>query len=344
MRALVTGAAGFVGSHLTEALLADGHGVVALDDLSTGRWDNLPEPSDGRLAMVTGSVLDADLVDELVSEVDVVYHFAAAVGSFVIQSRTLSSLLTNVRGTENVLEAVRRRGARLLIASSSEVYGKNPRVGLREDTDRIVGSPLMSRWSYSEAKAVDESLTGAYVREHGVAAVIVRLFNTVGPRQTGRYGMVLPRFVDQALAGEDLTVFGSGEQIRCFCHVADVVPALLQLSAVDAARGRAVNLGSHEQVSIGELAARVIALTGSASKTARVSYEDAYGAGYEDLPRRVPDCSLARELIGFAPRRTLDDVVRALVEERGASGRHGSGEERGPADAGSEAATPTTSA
>lgn len=332
MRALVTGAAGFVGSHLTEALLADGHGVVALDDLSTGRWDNLPEPSDGRLAMVTGSVLDADLVDELVSEVDVVYHFAAAVGSFVIQSRTLSSLLTNVRGTENVLEAVRRRGARLLIASSSEVYGKNPRVGLREDTDRIVGSPLMSRWSYSEAKAVDESLTGAYVREHGVAAVIVRLFNTVGPRQTGRYGMVLPRFVDQALAGEDLTVFGSGEQIRCFCHVADVVPALLQLSAVDAARGRAVNLGSHEQVSIGELAARVIALTGSASKTARVSYEDAYGAGYEDLPRRVPDCSLARELIGFAPRRTLDDVVRALVEERG------------PADAGSEAATPTTSA
>lgn len=344
MRALVTGAAGFVGSHLTEALLADGHGVVALDDLSTGRWENLPEPRGGRLATVTGSVLDADLVDELVSEVDVVYHFAAAVGSFVIQSRTLSSLLTNVRGTENVLEAVRRRGARLLIASSSEVYGKNPRVGLREDTDRIVGSPLMSRWTYSEAKAVDESLTGAYVREHGVEAVIVRLFNTVGPRQTGRYGMVLPRFVDQALAGEDLTVFGSGEQVRCFCHVADVVPALLQLPTVDAARGRAVNLGSHEQVSIGELAARVIALTGSASKTARVSYEDAYGAGYEDLPRRVPDCSLARELIGFAPRRMLDDVVRALVEERGASGRHGSGEERGPADAGSEAATPTTSA
>ena len=332
MRALVTGAAGFVGSHLTEALLADGHGVVALDDLSTGRWDNLPEASDGRLAAVAGSVLDADLVDELVSEVDVVYHLAAAVGSFVIQSRTLSSLLTNVHGTENVLEAVRRRGARLLIASSSEVYGKNPRVGLREDTDRVVGSPLMSRWTYSEAKAVDESLTGAYVREHGVRAVIVRLFNTVGPRQTGRYGMVLPRFVDQALSGEDLTVFGSGEQIRCFCHVADVVPALLRLTTVDAARGRAVNIGSHEQVSIEELAARVIALTGSSSNTVRVSYEDAYGAGYEDLPRRVPDCSLARQLIGFAPRRTLDDVVRSLIEERGV------------VDADSKATTPTTSA
>lgn len=317
MRALVTGAAGFVGSHLVEALLAGGHSAVGLDDLSTGREENLTAAAAAPgFELVRGSVLDAELTDELVSEVDAVFHMAAAVGAFVIQSRTLSSLLTNVHGTENVLAAADRHGARVLLASTSEIYGKNDKVGLGEDDDRIIGSPLRSRWSYAEAKALDESLVDAYVRERGLWAVIVRLFNTVGPRQTDRYGMVIPRFVAQALEGRPLTVFGSGRQIRCFCHVHDVVPALLRLVDEDAAQGMAVNLGSGEQVSIEDLARRVADLTGSCSGTVRIPYAQAYGSGYEDMQRRVPDCSRARELVGFEPRRSLDDVVRAVVDER----------------------------
>jgi len=314
MRALVTGAAGFVGSHLVEALLAGGHSAIGLDDLSTGSAANLAAAPGCEL--VRGSVLDAELTDELVSEVDVVFHMAAAVGAFVIQSRTLTSLLTNVHGTENVLAAADRHGARVLLASTSEIYGKNDKVGLREDDDRVLGPPQRSRWSYSEAKALDESMVEAYVRERGLRAVIVRLFNTVGPRQTGRYGMVIPRFVGQALRGEPLTVFGSGQQIRCFCHVHDVVPALLRLVDEDAAQGLAVNLGSGQQVSIEDLARRVVDLTGSRSGTVRIPYAEAYGSGYEDMQRRVPDCTRARELVGFEPRRALDDIVRAVVDEQ----------------------------
>ncbi|RKT87704.1 UDP-glucose 4-epimerase [Saccharopolyspora antimicrobica] len=315
MRALVTGAAGFIGSHLVEQLLADGHQVVGLDDLSTGQLANLPvEHPDLRL--VPGSILDEALVDEAMAGADVVFHLAAAVGAFVIQERTLQGLLTNVHGTENVLDAALRHGTRALIASTSEVYGKNTKVGLVEGDDRIIGSPLKSRWTYAEAKAIDESLTSSYVRELGLRAVIVRLFNTVGPRQTGRYGMVIPRLVGQALQGRPLTIFGTGKQIRCFCHVADVVPALIRLVQLDRAQGMAVNLGSTEQVSIEDLAARVIAMTGSASGTIHVPYEEAYGPGYEDMQRRVPDCSRARELIGFRPRRSLADIVRAVIEEQ----------------------------
>ncbi|GAA2775862.1 NAD-dependent epimerase/dehydratase family protein [Saccharopolyspora taberi] len=313
MRALVTGAAGFIGSHLVEHLLAGGHTVVGVDDLSTGSPENLP--ADG-FRLVRGTILDRDLVDELVSDVDTVFHMAAAVGAFVIQERTLDSLLTNIHGTENVLAAAVRHDARLLVASTSEIYGKNPKVGLTESDDRLVGSPLMSRWTYSEAKAIDESLTHAYARESGLRAVIVRLFNTVGPRQTGRYGMVIPRLVNQALQGRPLTVFGTGGQVRCFCHVADVVPALVRLVGLDRARGRAVNLGSSEQVSIEELATRIIAMTGSSSGIVRVPYERAYGPGYEDMQRRVPDCARARELIGFEPVHTLDDIIRAVVIEQ----------------------------
>ncbi|CAM03186.1 UDP-glucose 4-epimerase [Saccharopolyspora erythraea NRRL 2338] len=314
MKALVTGAAGFIGSHLTEQLLAEGHSVVGLDDLSTGRFENLPDADEFEL--VNGSVMDRGLVDELTSEVDIVFHLAAAVGAFVIQERTIRSLLTNIHGTENVLDAALRYNARLLLASTSEIYGKNPKVGLREGDDRVIGSPLMSRWTYSEAKAIDESLTHAYVRELGLRAVIVRLFNTVGPRQTGRYGMVIPRMVNQALQGRPLTIFGTGRQVRCFCHVDDVVPALVELVQLDKARGSAVNLGSGEQVSIAELAARIIEMTGSSSDTVRVPYEQAYGPGYEDMQRRVPDCSRARELIGFEPSRTLDDIIRAVIAEQ----------------------------
>jgi UDP-glucose 4-epimerase len=320
LKTLVTGAAGFIGSHLVEALLAEGHQVVGLDDLSTGRLGNLAIVAEHPgFALVQGSITDSELVDELTRDAGQVYHLAAAVGAFVIRDRTLESMRTNIHGTENVVDAAHRAGARLLVASTSEIYGKNTKVGLTEDDDRAMGSPLKSRWSYAEAKAIDESLVEAYVRELGLRAVIVRLFNTVGPRQTGRYGMVIPRFVRQALAGEPVTVFGTGEQVRCFCHVLDVIPALTALVTSDHACGRAVNLGSSEQVSINELARRVIAATGSASGIARRSYLEAYGSGYEDMQRRVPDCSLARELTGFAPRRTLDDIIAAVIADQAGS-------------------------
>jgi UDP-glucose 4-epimerase len=319
VKSLVTGAAGFIGSHLTEALLAAGHEVVGLDDLSTGRAANLAEvaghPS---FRLVEGSILDRRLVSELAQGADRVFHLAAAVGSFVIRDRTLAALRTNIHGTENVVEAACQAGARLLLASTSEIYGKNDKAGLREDDDRVAGSPLRSRWSYAEAKAIDESLVDAYVREKGLRAVIARFFNTVGPRQTGRYGMVIPRFVRQALAGEPLTVFGTGEQVRCFCHVADVIPAVVALIDCEPAAGQAVNLGSSEQVSICELAHRVIALTGSDSGIKRQTYLAALGPGYEDMMRRVPDCSLAAGLVGFAATRSLDDILRSVIGEQAA--------------------------
>ncbi|HEY6276128.1 MAG TPA: NAD-dependent epimerase/dehydratase family protein [Streptosporangiaceae bacterium] len=317
MRIFVTGAAGFIGSHLTEALIAAGHQVTGLDDLSTGRMSNLaPVAGHPGFRLVEGSILDGALVDELAEGADRVFHLAAAVGAFVIRDKTLESLRTNIHGTENVVAAADRVGARLLVASTSEIYGKNDKIGLTEDDDRLAGSPLKSRWSYAEAKAIDESLVEAYVRERGLRGVIVRLFNTVGPRQTGRYGMVIPRFVRQALAGEPLTVFGSGRQIRCFCHVHDVVPAMIGLIESDAAVGRAVNLGSIEQVSISELARRVIEAAGSASGIVRASYLAAYGAGYEDMLRRVPDCTLARELVGFVPSRNLADIIGAVIDDQ----------------------------
>jgi UDP-glucose 4-epimerase len=317
MKVFVTGAAGFIGSHLCQALVHRGHEVAGLDDLSTGRLENLSAVSgDPRFRLVQGSVLDEAAVGELADGADWVFHLAAAVGAFVIMGRTLDSMRTNLHGTENVVAAAHRNRARLLLASTSEIYGKNDKIGLREDDDRVIGSPLKSRWSYSEAKAIDESLVEAYVRQHGLRATIVRLFNTVGPRQTARYGMVIPRFVRQALGGDPVTVFGSGKQVRCFCHVLDVVPALIRLVAADSACGRAVNLGSTEQVSIEELAERVIAATGSISTIRRVSYEDAYGTGYEDMQRRVPDCTLARNLVGFRAQRSLADIIHAVISDQ----------------------------
>lgn len=317
MKCLVTGAAGFIGSHLSDALVTAGHEVVGLDDLSTGRLDNLRAVQDASgFRLVQGSIRDAGLVDDLALGADWIFHLAAAVGSFVIRDRTLESLRTNIHGTENVIEAADRHGAVLMAASTSEIYGKNDKIGLREDDDRLVGSPLRSRWSYAEAKAIDESLIDAYARERGLRAVIIRFFNTVGPRQTGRYGMVIPRFVRQALAGEPLTIFGTGEQIRCFCHVADVVPAVLDLITTQAAYGRAVNLGNTEQVTILELARRVIAATGSSSELTYQSYLEAMGPGYEDMQRRVPDCTLAHELVGYKPTRTLDDIIHSVIADQ----------------------------
>jgi UDP-glucose 4-epimerase len=291
--------------------------VTGLDDLSTGRLENLaavtPHP---RFRLVLGSILDTDLVDDLCEGADRVYHLAAAVGAFVIRDKTLESLRTNIHGTENVVAAAHRNGARVLVASTSEIYGKNTKAGIREDDDRLAGSPLKSRWSYSEAKAIDESLVAAYAAERGLWAVVARLFNTVGPRQSGRYGMVLPRFVRQGLAREPLTVFGTGDQVRCFCHVHDVIPALIALTETEGARGRAVNLGSSEQVSITGLAERVAAATGSRAGITHSSYLEAYGPGYEDMQRRVPDCTLARGLVGFEPSRSLDDIIAAVIEDQ----------------------------
>lgn len=319
MRTLITGGAGFIGSHLAEALVAGGREVVVLDDLSTGRRENLADLERAHpdaVRFVQGSVVDTDLVDDLVAGVSEVYHLAAAVGVFTIQQRTLESLRVNLRGTEAVVEASARHGARLLVASTSEVYGKNTTVGLREDDDIVLGAPVKSRWSYALAKAIDESVTAQYVQHHGLRGVLVRLFNTVGPRQTGRYGMVMPRFVDQALAGQPLTVHGTGTQTRCFCHVADVVPALTTLMATEAAVGGLFNIGNPEQVSIDDLAARVIARTGSRSDVVHLDYADVYGPGYEDMERRVPDCSRVRDLIGWTPRHDLDAIIDAVVASR----------------------------
>ncbi|MDQ2583546.1 NAD-dependent epimerase/dehydratase family protein [Saccharothrix yanglingensis] len=317
MRYLITGGAGFIGSHLTEHLLERDHEVVALDNLSTGTLDNLAGVAGhAGFRFVRGSVTDPEAVEACMAGVDAVFHLAAAVGVFTILDKTLESLRTNLHGTEVLLEAALRHDVPILVASTSEIYGKNTADGLTEDSDRIIGSPLKTRWSYAEAKALDETLAHLYAVEHGLRAVIVRPFNTVGPRQTGRYGMVIPRFVTQALAGEPLTVFGDGQQTRCFCHVHDVVPALVRLLSDESAYGKVFNLGSNEQTTISQLAERVIAATGSTSAIAKVPYEEAYGEGYEDMQRRIPDCSRAREQIGFAPVHTLDGIIEAVVADR----------------------------
>jgi nucleoside-diphosphate-sugar epimerase len=322
MRYLVTGAAGFIGGHLTAALLAAGHQVTGLDDLSTGQMPNLgTATSHPGFTFTEGTILDHALVTRLAAGAGVIFHLAAAVGSFVIRDHTLDAMRTNIHGTENVVDAALNTGAVLVAASTSEIYGKNTKIGLREDDDRILGSPLRSRWSYAEAKAIDESLIEATTREKGLQAVIARLFNTVGPRQSGRYGMVIPRFTRQALAGEPLTVYGTGDQIRCFCHVHDIIPALVNLAAAPAAYGHAVNLGSTEQVTINTLAAKIITATRSPSPITHSSYLDAYGPGYEDMQRRVPDCTLATTLTGFHPTRTLDTIIHDVIHDQTAS-RH----------------------
>jgi UDP-glucose 4-epimerase len=317
VRYLITGGAGFIGSHLTEHLLGLGHEVVALDNLSTGTLDNLAGVSGhAGFRFVRGSVTDPAAVESSMAGIDAVFHLAAAVGVFTILDKTMESLRTNLHGTENLLDAALRHDVPILVASTSEIYGKNTADGLTEESDRIIGSPLKNRWSYAEAKALDETFAHLYAVEHGLRTVIVRPFNTVGPRQTGRYGMVIPRFVTQALAGEPITVFGDGQQTRCFCHVHDVVPALVSLLSDESAYGKVFNLGSNEQTTISQLAERVITKTGSESIIAKVPYEEAYGEGYEDMQRRIPDCNRAYNQIGFVPTRTLDDIIDAVVADR----------------------------
>ncbi|MGP3920753.1 NAD-dependent epimerase/dehydratase family protein [Nonomuraea sp. 10N515B] len=310
---LITGGSGFVGSHLADALLARGDSVVVLDNLSTGRRDNLRPHA--RLRFVHGSVLDELMVDELVRQCDVVVHLAAAVGVKLIVEQPLRCLTTNIRGSEIVIEASHRYRKKVLITSTSEIYGKNSSGPLREDADRILGSPSVVRWAYSTAKAVDEILANAYHRERGLPTIVVRLFNTVGPRQSPAYGMVLPRLVRQAISGVPLTVFGDGSQTRCFAHVADVVDALLRLLDLDAAVGQTFNIGSAEEVSILELAKLIIQRTESTSGIRLIPYHEAYVKGFEDMTRRVPDTAKLRELTGWAPRHTLEEILTEVVGE-----------------------------
>lgn len=316
MRALITGGAGFIGSHLGDALLARGDTVMTLDNLTTGRHDNIRgHIGDPHFEFVLGSVLNADLVDDLVSRADVVFHLAAAVGVKLIVERPLESLVTNIRGSEILLDKAHKYGKKVLITSTSEIYGKSPHVPMHEDSDRLLGSPLVGRWSYSTSKAVDEILAHAYWQAKGLPTVIVRLFNTVGPRQSSEFGMVLPRFIDAALEGRDLKVHGDGTQSRCFGHVKDIVPALIALMASREAEGLAVNLGSQEEITIGDLARLVIERTGSSSGVQFVPYKDVYVGGFEDMPRRVPDTDRARKLIGFDPKTTLVEIVDSMIED-----------------------------
>ncbi len=317
MRALITGGAGFIGSHLADHLLGRGDQVVLLDDLSTGRVTNIEHLNDRTGAeFVLGSILDTELVDEAVARVDAVFHLAAAVGVNLIVEKPLESLMTNIRGTETVIEMAHKYDKRLLVMSTSEIYGKNTSDSLSEEDDRILGSPLKSRWSYSEAKAIDEILAYTYWREKGLETVIIRLFNTVGPRQTGSYGMVIPRFVGQALRNEPITIFGDGNQTRCFCHVGDVIEGLVALSEHPEAFGKVFNLGGGEEVSIKELAERVVELADSKSGLEFIPYDAAYEAGFEDMERRVPNTNRARQLVGFSPSTGLDDIIQSVIDDQ----------------------------
>jgi UDP-glucose 4-epimerase len=322
MRALSTGGAGFIGSHLAEALLAAGGDVVVLDDLSTGRVENLQAvQGHPRFTLTVGSVRDEALLQKLVDATDVVYHLAAAVGVRLILERPVETIETNIVGTEMVLRAAAARRTAVVIASTSEVYGKNDKVPLGEDDDRVLGPTTKSRWSYACSKAIDEFLALAYHRERGVPVVIIRFFNTVGPRQTGRYGMVVPRFARQALDGEPITVYGDGRQSRCFTDVEDAVRAMLALSMSPEARGEVVNVGSSQEVAIGELAERVKRLAGSQSPIRFVPYDQAYQPGFEDLRRRVPDIAKAGRLVGYRPQVPLDETLRRVIDFLRRTGR-----------------------
>ena len=314
MKFLVTGGSGFIGSHLTAALLKRGDRVVVLDNLSTGSAKNLESlASNPDLEIVSGSILDSALVDSLVSNVDHVLHLAAAVGVFNIVNNPLKSLEINIGGTENALGACAKYNKPFLLTSSSEIYGKNTNVPLNEDSDRIVGSPLKFRWSYSEAKAIDETLTFFHHAENKLPVRIVRLFNTVGPRQIGQYGMVVPRFVSAAISGEVISVYGDGKQTRSFCHIDDVIEALLLVIDSPKTIGQVFNLGNNFEISISDLAKKVVEVTKSSSKIEFKAYSDAYGDGFEDLERRVPDISKIKAELGWAPKRDLTQVIEDIA-------------------------------
>lgn len=315
MKVLITGGAGFIGSHLCEKLLGMGDEVTALDNLSTGKYENVAHlKEDKKFNLVVGSILDKELVDKLCEKTDIIFHLAAAVGVELIVRHPLESLTTNIKGSEIVLDMAQRYNKKVLITSTSEIYGKNTNGPLKENDDRILGSPLKSRWGYSTAKAVDEMLAFVYWKEKGLPTIIVRLFNTVGPRQTGAYGMVIPRFVIQALTGEPLTVYGDGNQSRCFLHVQDAVDALVKLMQNPGVQGQVFNVGSQEEITIKALAQKVIRLAESKSRIIYIPYEKAYEEGFEDMHRRVPDTSKLKNLIGHRPMMDLEGILKSVIE------------------------------
>jgi UDP-glucose 4-epimerase len=311
---LITGGAGFIGSHLSDAYLERGDEVTVIDDLSTGSIENIAHlKSHPRFHYTIDSVHNQPLLAELIDGCDVVFHLAAAVGVKLIVESPVRTIETNVRGTETVLALANKKKRKVLITSTSEVYGLSTEVPFREDGNLVMGATTKGRWSYACSKAIDEFLALAYWREKKLPTVVVRLFNTVGPRQTGQYGMVIPTFVRQALAGRPITVYGSGEQTRCFGYVGDVVGALTGLMDKDEAVGEVFNIGSNEEVSIVEVARRVKELTDSKSEIVFVPYDEAYEEGFEDMPRRVPDITKVHNLVGFEPKERLDGILEKVI-------------------------------
>lgn len=321
MKILITGGAGFIGSHLAERLVGEGHTVTVLDDLSTGRRENLDAlAGSNNLHFTEGTILDHDLVDDLVADTDVIFHLAAAVGVKLIMDQPSRSILTNINGTENVLRAALKRKTLTFVASTSEVYGKATKFPFSEDDDLTIGATKNLRWSYACAKTLDEFLALAYAREENLPVVILRFFNTTGPRQTGRYGMVVPNFVQAALEGRPLLVHGTGEQSRCFGHVHDVVEAMLRLMDEPAARGQVFNVANDQEVTIRQLAEQVIAATGSKSEIRLVPYSSVYPEGFEDMARRLPDVAKLQRTIGFRPRRGLAEIIADVIAEKRCAG------------------------
>jgi len=321
MRILVTGGAGFIGSSLVEQLIKNGHQVTVLDNIATGQLGNLKSVEAlEKFRFVHGSVLDSDLVNNCMDENDYVFHLAAAVGVFNIVNNPLESLLTNIRGTEIVLESASKRNIPVFLTSSSEIYGKNSSDSLKEDDDRVLGSPTTLRWSYSEAKAIDESLAYAYFQEKKLDVRIVRFFNTVGPRQLGSYGMVIPRFVDAALKNEPIKIYGNGFQSRCFVHVDDVIEAVLLVAFSDKTIGQVFNVGNDTEITILNLAHKIIEATNSSSSIEYVNYEDAYGSGFEDMARRVPNIQKINQVLGWKPKKNLIDIINDVASFKSGDG------------------------
>jgi UDP-glucose 4-epimerase len=317
MRALITGGAGFIGSHLAERLLRTGHEVVALDNLSTGSMGNLANVvNDARFQFVYDDVRNPHTLHVLVAESDVVFHLAAAVGVQLIVDQPVLTIETNIHGSEVVLATANKFRKPVLIASTSEVYGKSENVPFREDDDTVLGSTKYSRWSYACSKAIDEFLGLAYYQQYGLPVVVARFFNTVGPRQTGRYGMVIPRFVEQALKNEPLEIYGTGQQSRCFGYVGDVVGAVIDLMNSKKVAGRVYNIGATEEITIEELADKIIEMTHSKSTKKHLSYEEAYGRPFDDMMRRVPCLDRIREAIGYEPKTDLNETLRQIIAEK----------------------------
>ncbi len=315
MRVLITGGAGFIGSHLADAYLHQGDEVFVIDDLSTGTFENIQHlKTNPRFRYTIDSVHNQPVTAELVDQCDVVFHLAAAVGVKLIVESPVRTIETNVRGTEVVLAIANKKKKKVLLASTSEVYGLSTEVPFREDGNLVMGATTKGRWSYACSKAIDEFLALAYWRERKLPTIVVRLFNTVGPRQTGQYGMVIPTFVKQALAGRPITVYGGGEQRRCFGYVGDVVGALIKLMDRPEAVGQVFNIGSNEEITIIELARRVKELTKSDSEIVFVPYDEAYEEGFEDMPRRIPDITKIKDLVGFHPQMRLDGILQTVIE------------------------------